>query len=100
MSNGSLDTSIRPQGSETGLSRKKTKPHQPESQQESGLLSPGLPTNTGHVQQAFMDQHHHQKKPPHHTKTTAVRSYLGPKSSFTNTSVYAVLGNCLIKTCF
>lgn len=100
MSDSSLETSTHPQGSETGLSGKKMKPHQPESQQESGLLSLQLPTNPGHIQQLFTDQHHHQKKPFHHAPSTAARSYPGPKPSFTNTSICAALGNRLVKTCF
>lgn len=100
MSDGSLETSTHPQGSETGPSGKKTKCRQPESQQDSGLLSLRLPTNTGHVQQVFTDQHHQQKKPSHHALATAAHSYPGPKPSFTNTSICAALGNCLVKPAF
>lgn len=90
MSDGSLKTSTHPQGSEIGLSGKKTKTCQPESQQESGLLSLQLPTHTGHVQQVFTD----------HSPPTAAHSYPDPKLSFTNTSISAALGNCLARTCF
>lgn len=98
MSDSSFETT-HSQGSETGLSGKKTKRHQPESQQESGLLSLGLPINSGQVQQVFIAQHHHQKKPSHYAATTAARSYPGPNPSFTNTNICAALGNCLVKTC-
>lgn len=81
----SLGTSTHAQGSQTGLSGRRTKPHRPESQQET-RLSLRLPTKKGHIPQVFQDQHHYQKERSHHTPSKAAHSYPGQKQSFTNTA--------------
>lgn len=95
LSNSSLETSTHLQGSQAGLSGKKMKPHQPESQQEAVVLT--VAYHTSHAQQVFMDQHHHRSKPSHHTPPTAAHSCPGPKPSV---SISAALENHLVKTIF